>query len=114
VLTRLAQSIESVSLIQFVLATLFVLPRVLVYVFVGSRIASLSDGEQRSHMATCMLSFPVHVADLTFTSLATKIINGLLIVGGIVTSVIASSYDLPLFDLLPANCHQGGLLLHAR
>ncbi|KIJ20164.1 hypothetical protein PAXINDRAFT_107973 [Paxillus involutus ATCC 200175] len=67
-------SIESVSLIQFVLATLFVLPRVLVYVFVGSRIASLSDGEQRSHMAT-----------------STKIINGLLIVGGIVTSVIASS-----------------------
>ncbi|KIJ70188.1 hypothetical protein HYDPIDRAFT_104867 [Hydnomerulius pinastri MD-312] len=67
-------SIESVSLTQFVLATLFVLPRVLVYVFVGSRIASLSDGTQRSHMDT-----------------STKVINGLLIVGGVVISVIASS-----------------------
>ncbi|KAF9226458.1 Golgi apparatus membrane protein TVP38 [Gyrodon lividus] len=67
-------SIESVSLIQFILATLFVLPRVLVYVFVGSRISSFSDGEQRSHMDT-----------------STKVINGLLIVGGIVTSIIASS-----------------------
>ncbi|KAF9247207.1 Golgi apparatus membrane protein TVP38 [Melanogaster broomeanus] len=67
-------SIQSVSLIQFILATLFVLPRVLLFVFLGSRIASLSDGEQRSHMDT-----------------STKIINGLFVVGGIMISIIASA-----------------------
>ncbi|KAF8450410.1 Golgi apparatus membrane protein TVP38 [Boletus edulis BED1] len=67
-------SIESVSLTQFAFATLFVLPRVMVYVFVGSRIASLSDGEQRSHMDT-----------------TTKFINASLIVASILISVIASS-----------------------
>ncbi|KAI9574571.1 Golgi apparatus membrane protein TVP38 [Boletus coccyginus] len=67
-------SIESVSLIQFVFATLFVLPRVMVHVFVGSRVASFSDGEQRSHMDT-----------------TTKFINASLIVGGIVISIISSS-----------------------
>ncbi|KAN0097351.1 hypothetical protein V8E55_001797 [Tylopilus felleus] len=66
--------IESVSLTQFVIATLFVLPRVMVYVFVGSRIASLSDGEQRSHMDT-----------------TTKFINASLIVGGAVITIISSS-----------------------
>jgi len=67
-------SIESVSLTQFAFATLFVLPRVMVYVFVGSRIANLSDGEQRSHMDT-----------------TTKFINASLIIGGIVISIISSS-----------------------
>ncbi|KAH0840033.1 Golgi apparatus membrane protein TVP38 [Lanmaoa asiatica] len=67
-------SIESVSLTQFIFATLFVLPRVMIYVFVGSRIASLSDGEQRSRM------------DAT-----TMFINGSLIAGGIVISIISSS-----------------------
>jgi peptidoglycan/LPS O-acetylase OafA/YrhL len=46
----------------------------MVYVFVGSRIAKLSDGEQRNHMDT-----------------QTKIINSLLVVGGILLSVLASS-----------------------
>jgi hypothetical protein len=41
-----------VSLFQFLVATLFILPKVIVYVFVGSRIARLSDGEQRNHMDT--------------------------------------------------------------
>ncbi|KAH7887835.1 Golgi apparatus membrane protein TVP38 [Phlebopus sp. FC_14] len=67
-------SIESVSLPQFMLATFFVLPRVLIYVFTGSRMANLSDGEQRSHMDT-----------------QTKVINSLLVVGGVVFSVISSS-----------------------
>ncbi|KAG8218748.1 hypothetical protein J3R82DRAFT_4420 [Butyriboletus roseoflavus] len=49
-------SIESVSLTQFTFATLFVLPRIMVYVFVGSRIARLSDGEQRSNMDASMLA----------------------------------------------------------
>ncbi|KAG2348793.1 Golgi apparatus membrane protein TVP38 [Suillus weaverae] len=67
-------SIAPVSLFQFFIATWFVLPKVMVYVFVGSRIARLSDGEQRNHMDT-----------------QTKIINSLLIVGGIFLSVLASS-----------------------
>jgi len=46
----------------------------MVYVFVGSRIANLSDGEQRSHMDT-----------------TTKFINASLIIGGIVISIISSS-----------------------
>lgn len=45
------------SLLQFAFATLFVLPRAMVYVFVGSRIARLSDGEQRSHMDASMQPF---------------------------------------------------------
>lgn len=67
-------SIASVSLFQFFTATLFLLPKVMVYVFVGSRIARLSDGEQRNHMDT-----------------QTKIVNSLLVVGGILISVLASS-----------------------
>jgi len=46
----------------------------MVYVFVGSRIARLSDGEQRSHMDT-----------------TTTFINASLIIGSILISVIASS-----------------------
>ncbi|KAG2146731.1 Golgi apparatus membrane protein TVP38 [Suillus clintonianus] len=67
-------SITPVSLFQFFIATCFVLPKVLVYVFVGSRIARLSDGEQRNHMDT-----------------QTKIINSLLVAGGVLISVVASS-----------------------
>ncbi|KAL4081792.1 hypothetical protein V8B97DRAFT_99356 [Scleroderma yunnanense] len=70
----LFSSIEAVSLTQFVLATLFVLPRVLVLVFIGSRIGSLSDGEQRNQMDT-----------------QTKLINSFLIIGGVVISFVVSS-----------------------
>ncbi|KAG1770029.1 Golgi apparatus membrane protein TVP38 [Suillus occidentalis] len=67
-------SIAPVSLFQFFIATWFILPKVMVYVFIGSRIARLSDGKQRNHMDT-----------------QTKIINSLLVVGGILVSVLASS-----------------------
>ncbi|OJA16990.1 hypothetical protein AZE42_00571 [Rhizopogon vesiculosus] len=67
-------SIVSVSLPQFFIATCFVLPKVMVYVFIGSRIARLSDGEQRNHMDT-----------------QTKLINSLLVVGGVLLSIFASS-----------------------
>lgn len=40
------QSIDTVQLWQFVIATLFILPRVLLQVFIGSRIAVLSDGKK--------------------------------------------------------------------
>ncbi|KAH8118359.1 Golgi apparatus membrane protein TVP38 [Phellopilus nigrolimitatus] len=43
-------SIEAVSLWQFLVATLFVMPKLFLVVFVGSRIAKLSDGEQRGQM----------------------------------------------------------------
>ncbi|KIM68625.1 hypothetical protein SCLCIDRAFT_885490 [Scleroderma citrinum Foug A] len=66
--------IEAVSLAQFALATLFVLPRVLVFIFIGSRIASLSDGEQRSQMDA-----------------QTKFINFLVIIGSVVISLVVSS-----------------------
>lgn len=51
-ITLLTQSIEAVSLWQFVVATLFLLPKVFLVVFVGSRIAKFSDGGQRDQMDT--------------------------------------------------------------
>jgi len=46
------QSVEAVALWQFVIATLFVYPKILLHVFIGSRAAALSDGKQRNHMDT--------------------------------------------------------------
>ncbi|KAJ7283747.1 hypothetical protein C8J57DRAFT_1293461 [Mycena rebaudengoi] len=66
-------SITSVSLWQFLVATCFVFPRLLLLVFIGSRVAALADGEQRNHMDT-----------------QTKVINGLLIAGSIIITIIAS------------------------
>ena len=47
---NILQSIEPVALWQFVIATLVVLPRVALHVFIGSRLAAFSDGETRNHM----------------------------------------------------------------
>ncbi|KAG5716556.1 Golgi apparatus membrane protein TVP38 [Termitomyces sp. T112] len=66
-------SIEAVSFWQYVTATIFVFPRLLLHVFIGSRIAALSDGNQRGHMDK-----------------QTKIINGLLIIGGFILAVCTS------------------------
>ncbi|GLB33709.1 putative SNARE associated Golgi protein [Lyophyllum shimeji] len=66
-------SIRAVKLWQFVTATFFIFPKLALHVFIGSRIAALSDGDQRGHMDT-----------------QTKVINGLLIVGGIVVAVFTS------------------------
>ncbi|KAF8076288.1 Golgi apparatus membrane protein TVP38 [Lyophyllum atratum] len=68
-----SKSIKAVSLWQFVIATLFVFPKLVLHVFIGSRIAALSDGDQRGHMDT-----------------QTKVINGLLIAGGIVVAAFTS------------------------
>ncbi|KAJ7179219.1 Golgi apparatus membrane protein TVP38 [Mycena filopes] len=84
-------SIGSVSLWQFVVATCFVFPKIFLHVFIGSRIAALSDGEQRSHMDTSTypcLSRDAHLVTLNQTG--TKIINGLLIGGGILVAILAS------------------------
>ncbi|KAG2348371.1 Golgi apparatus membrane protein TVP38 [Suillus weaverae] len=67
-------SIASVSLLQFFIATWFVLPRVFLQVFVGSRIAKLSDRKQRERMAT-----------------RAKFFNGFVIIGGILSTILASS-----------------------
>jgi len=45
-------SIENVSLWQFVLATIVMTPRILLQVFIGSRVALFSDGEHRGEMDT--------------------------------------------------------------
>ncbi|KAF9469104.1 Golgi apparatus membrane protein TVP38 [Collybia nuda] len=66
-------SIEAVKLWQFVAATFFVSPKLALHVFIGSKIAALSDGDQRSHMDN-----------------RTKVINGLLIVGGIIVAIFTS------------------------
>ncbi|KAI0921307.1 Tlg2-vesicle protein [Taiwanofungus camphoratus] len=58
-------SIDSVELWQFFAATFIVYPKVALFVFIGSRLAALSDGEQRKQMDT-----------------STKILNGVVSVGG--------------------------------
>ncbi|KAK0486917.1 Golgi apparatus membrane protein TVP38 [Armillaria luteobubalina] len=66
-------SIEAVSLWQFVVATCFIFPKILLLVVIGSRIAALSDGDSRSHMDT-----------------HTKVMNGSLIGGGIIVAIFTS------------------------
>ncbi|KAJ8523462.1 hypothetical protein ONZ45_g57 [Pleurotus djamor] len=66
-------SVEAVALWQFVVATLFIFPKLALHVFIGSRIAPFADGDQRGHMDT-----------------QTKWINSLVIIGGIVIAFGAS------------------------
>ncbi|KAI0832518.1 Golgi apparatus membrane protein TVP38 [Trametes gibbosa] len=66
-------SIQSVAFWQFFLATFVVFPKIAIFVLVGSRLASLSDGEQRSHMDT-----------------TTKILNISISVGGVLITALAS------------------------
>ncbi|KAI0003068.1 Golgi apparatus membrane protein TVP38 [Russula compacta] len=65
-------SIQSVSVWQFMGATVCSFPRYLLYVFIGSRMASLSDGKQREHMDT-----------------QTKVVNGILIVASTLSGAVA-------------------------
>ena len=67
------QSIHTVALWQFIVATFFLSPKLLLHTFIGSRLAPLSDGEQRHGMDT-----------------QTKIINGCLVGGGILLGIVAS------------------------
>ncbi|KAF8913811.1 Golgi apparatus membrane protein TVP38 [Gymnopilus junonius] len=66
-------SIRAVNLWQFIIATLFVFPKVLLHTFIGSKIAVLSDGKQREHMDS-----------------RTKVLNGLLVGGGLVIAIFTS------------------------
>jgi uncharacterized membrane protein YdjX (TVP38/TMEM64 family) len=69
----LFSSIEAVALWQFVIATLFVYPKFLLHVFIGSRAAALADGKQRNDMAT-----------------QTKILNWILIIVGMLAATTSS------------------------
>ncbi|KAF8639453.1 hypothetical protein AX16_010308 [Volvariella volvacea WC 439] len=66
-------SIESVALWQFVIATCCVAPKLLLHTFIGSRLAALSDGDQRSHMDT-----------------QTKVLNAVFIGGGVCVAIFTS------------------------
>ncbi|KAH9999342.1 Golgi apparatus membrane protein TVP38 [Russula vinacea] len=66
-------SIQSVSVWQFMAATICSFPRFLLHAFIGSRMASLSDGKQREHMDT----------------VETKVVNGILIVAGVLSGAAA-------------------------
>jgi len=66
-------SIHTVALWQFVTATVILAPKILLYTFIGSRLAPLSDGKQRHGMDT-----------------QTKIINSCLVASGVLFGIIAS------------------------
>jgi len=68
-------SIQAVKLWQFAIATLFVFPRLLLYTFIGSKMASLADGNQRELMDN-----------------TTKILNGMLIGGGFAVAIGTSGW----------------------
>jgi len=67
-------SIHTVALWQFIIATFFLSPKLLLTAFIGSRLAPLSDGKQRQGMDT-----------------QTKIINGCLVGGGIILATVAAA-----------------------
>ncbi|KAJ3475058.1 hypothetical protein NLI96_g12089 [Meripilus lineatus] len=66
-------SIRAVKFWQFVTATFVVFPKLALQVFIGSRLAELSDGETRRHMDT-----------------QTKIINVCIIAVGITVTILTS------------------------
>jgi hypothetical protein len=113
-----------VALWQFIIATLFVYPKVSLHVFIGSRAAALSDGEQRSHMDTRK---PADVANYLYfipndhCTLETKIINSVLIGAGILIALVSSwcvlkfvivfgniytSYPRLVYQLMQKHIHQ--------
>ncbi|OCH84178.1 Golgi apparatus membrane protein TVP38 [Obba rivulosa] len=55
-------SIEVVSLWQFLVATFVVFPKAVLFVFIGSRLALLSDGERRKNMDT-----PTKIVNIVIT-----------------------------------------------
>ncbi|KAL6309559.1 Golgi apparatus membrane protein TVP38 [Sparassis latifolia] len=65
-------SVDTVALWQFFLASFVLFPKFALFVLIGSRLAALSDGDQRSHMDT-----------------STKILNVAISVGGILLSTTA-------------------------
>lgn len=93
----LLQSIEAVALWQFVIATFVVFPKVALHVFIGSRLAALSDGETRRQMDTRRFC-PVwdQYSLLMASLLETKILNGVLVGTGLLIAFLTSWYVLSL------------------
>ncbi|KIK47760.1 hypothetical protein CY34DRAFT_21282 [Suillus luteus UH-Slu-Lm8-n1] len=67
-------SIASVSLLQFFIATCFVLPKVFIHVFIGAILARLSDTRLKQRIR-----------------LLTRFLDSILIIGGILLTFLASS-----------------------
>ena len=84
------QSIQAVSLWQFILATFVVFPKIAIFTFVGSRLAKLSDGKQREAMDTSAFSVQTSVDTTNIVVAATKILNIALTVGSVLIAVISS------------------------
>ncbi len=57
-------------------ATICTFPRFLLYVFIGARMAPLSDGKQRDEAATHL-------------TIETKLVNGILTIAGILSGAVA-------------------------
>lgn len=70
-------------------ATICSSPRYLLYVFIGARMGSLSDGKQREHMDTgnCLVRLDETAPDLT---IETKVVNSILIAAGVLSGAAAS------------------------
>ncbi|KAF7355226.1 hypothetical protein MSAN_01438500 [Mycena sanguinolenta] len=83
-------SIGSVSVWQFMTATFFVFPKLFLHVFIGSRIAAFSDGETRGQMDTRTYFSLLTRSHFNQGTTDTKVINGLLIGGGILIAFVAS------------------------
>jgi len=66
-------SIEAVAFWQFVVATTVVFPKLALHVFIGSRLAELSDGDTRRHMDTRL-----------------KVINSCIVLGGLLVAFLTS------------------------
>jgi hypothetical protein len=84
---ELSQSIEAVKFWQFAVATLFYWPKLALQVFIGTRIAALSDREERKHMDTRKDNFPELSMTLMCCNIETKVVNGLLIGFGIIVAI---------------------------
>lgn len=69
-------------------ATICSFPRYLLYVFIGARMASLSDGKQREHMDTGNRLVRLGETASDFI-VETKVVNGILIVAGVLSGAAA-------------------------
>jgi hypothetical protein len=88
ILTSIAQSIEAVAFWKFAVATCFLLPKILLHTFIGARIAALSDGHEREKMDTGKATLSCEYY-LLMPPTETKIVNGVLIGGGILLALVA-------------------------
>lgn len=80
------------SLWQFIVATLFLFPKIILVVFVGSRIAKFSDGNQREQMDRSETSHPTLRISDHYVDPATLILNIVSTVISISAGILAGMY----------------------